>query len=153
MKKLIIPGALVGMAALIGVAMTVDCVRLANAARHRVDLADSELAKHEQRLVKTLKNLHERTPEVEQALDDYESAADRTARHAAFDKLAASVHQTISSRMDATNPTNRKFMDDVAGAINRRQIAEKEYAAEADDYRDFMNSTRGKAAQVFLSEK
>jgi hypothetical protein len=147
MKKLIVPGALIGMAALIGVAMIVDCVRLANTSQHRVELADQELQKHEQRLVKTLQGFPERTPEVEAAFAAYEAA--NRMRHAEYEKLVASFQQTMAGKMDATNPLNRKLMDDVTGAINRRRIAEKSYDEEMRGYQEFLNSWRGRAASFF----
>jgi hypothetical protein len=153
MKKLIIPIALLAMAALIGAAMAWDCVRLANEAHHRVELADQELAKHEQRLVKTLSGSTERSPEVEAALKDYAAAWDLKPRHAAYDKLVVSFQQTMSGKIDPTNPLQRKFMDDVAGAINRREIAEKAFDVEWTAYQEFMNSRRGKVAGFFTSEK
>jgi hypothetical protein len=154
MKKLIIPIALLAMAALIGVAMVVDCVSLANSARERVELADQELAKNEQRLVKTLSGfVVERSPEVDSAIKDYESAKDLTARHEAYEKLVASFQRTMSSEFDPTNPTNRKFMDDVAGAINRRQIAEKAFDTEWQAYQEFLKTRRGKVASTFSSQE
>jgi hypothetical protein len=149
MKKLVIPIALLAMATLIGAAMAWDCVRLANDARTRVELADQELAKHEQRLVKTLEGVPERSPEVEAALKDYAAAWDLTPRHEAYDKLVASFQQTMSEQIDATNPLQRKFMDDVAGAINRREIAEKQFDVEWAAYQEFMNTRRGKVAEFF----
>ena len=149
MKKLIIPIALLAMAALIGAAMAWDCVRLANDARERVELADQELAKHEQRLVKTLSGSAERSPEVDTALKDYAVAWDLEPRHVAYDKLVASFQQTMSEKIDPTNPLQRKFMDDVAGAINRREIAEKQFDVEWTAYQEFMKSRRGKVAEFF----
>jgi hypothetical protein len=149
MKKLIIPVALLVMACFIGVAMVVDCVRLANDARERVELADQELAKNETRLVKTLESSPDATPAVKAALKDYAAAWDLKPRHAAYDKLVAAFQQTMSTKIDATNPANRKFMDDAAGAINRRQVAEKQFDAEWQAYQEFMNSRRGRVASAF----
>ncbi len=149
-KQLIVPIALLAMAAFIGAAMVWDCVRLANNARERVELADQELAKHEQRLVKILSGSAERSPEVEAALQQYAAAWDLKPRHEAYDKLVASFQQTMAGKVDATNPLERKFMDDVAGAINRCQIAEKQFDEEWAAYQEFMNSRRGKVASEFV---
>jgi hypothetical protein len=149
MKKLIIPLALLTMACLIGIALAVDCVRLANDARERVELADQELAKHESRLVKTLEGSADQTPEVAAALKDYSAAWELKPRHAAYDKLVATFQRTMSTNIDATNPANRKFMDDASGAINRRQVAEKLFDEEWRAYGEFMNSRRGRVASSF----
>jgi hypothetical protein len=149
MKKLIIPAALLAMAALIGVAMIVDSVRLANDAYERVELADQDLKKNEQRLVKSLNGFPDRSPEVDAALQDYESAKGLTTRHEAYDNLVASFQSTMSADIDPTNPTNRKFMDDIAGAINRRQIAEKSFDTEWQAYQEFLKTRRGAVATFF----
>lgn len=148
-KKLIVPGALIGMAALIFVAIIVDCVRLANDARHRVELADQELLKHEQRLVTVLKGAPERSSEVQAAIERHESASEILARHEAYQQLVTAFQSTMADKLDATNPLSRKFMDDAAGAINRRQVAEKAYDEELRAYKEFMNSWRGQLGGAF----
>jgi hypothetical protein len=149
MKKLIVPTALLAMACFIGIAIVVDCVRLAGAARDRVELADQELAKHEARLVKVLEGSPDQSSAVAAALKDYASAWDRKARHAAYDKLVAAYQSTMAGKGDPTNPASRKFMDDANGAINRREIAEKQFDAEWQEYQAFMNSRRGQVASKF----
>jgi hypothetical protein len=146
MKKLILPVALLAMAAFIGVAMIVDCVRLAGDARDRVELADQELAKHETRLVKVLEGSPDQSPEVAAAIKDYTAAWDLKTRHDAYDKLVAAYQSTMAGKGDATNPASRKFMDDANGAINRHEIAEKQFDAEWQEYEAFMNSRRGRVA-------
>ena len=150
MKKLIIPAALLAMAVFIGAAFVFDCVRLASAAHDRVELADHEMAKHEARLVKTLEGFNKRTPEVDEALQEYAETWEIEPRHAAYDKLVASFQKTMAGKVDPTNPLERKFMDDVAGAINRRQIAEKQFDVEWAAYEEFLKSRRGKVASEFV---
>lgn len=153
MKKLIIPVVLLAMACLIGVAMVVDCIRLAGDMRDRVVLADQELAKHEARLVKVLEGLPDQSPEVAAALKDYAAAWDLKARHAAYDKLVAAYQSTMTAKGDVSNPASRKFMDDANGAINRREVAEKQFDAEWQEYEGFMNSRRGRVASRFVDFK
>jgi hypothetical protein len=148
MKKLIIPAALLAMAVFVGAAFVLDCVRLASASHARVELADHEMAKHEARLVKTLEGFNERTPEVDLALEEYAETWEIEPRHAAYDKLVASFQKTMAGDLDATNPINRKFMDDVAGAINRRQVAEKQFDEEWQAYQEFLKSRRGRVAHA-----
>lgn len=151
MKKLVLPVALLVMACFIGLVMVVDCIRLAGDMRDRVDLADQELAKHESRLVKVLEGSPDQSPEVAAALKDYAAAWDLKARHAAYDKLVAAYQSTMSGKGDPTNPAGRKFMDDANGAINRREVAEKQFDAEWQEYEGFMNSRRGRVASKFAS--
>lgn len=149
-KNLIIPVALLAMACLVGVAIAIDCVRLASDARQRVELADQELAKHESRLVKVLEGSADKSPEVTEAIDDYVAAWDLQTRHAAYDKLVAAYRNSMSDNFDPTNPGTRKFMDDANGAINRREVAEKQFNEEWRAYQEFMNSRRGRVASRFV---
>jgi hypothetical protein len=148
-KRHLVVGAALAMIVLIAAAFALDCVRLADAARRRVDLADQELAKHEQRLMKALSGSEKATPEVQQAIVDYRSRVDPAARHEAYDKVVAAFRQTMEKEVDPTNPLARKFMDDVAGAINRREVAEPAYEGEAAAYREYLAGTRGAVARWF----
>ena len=78
------------------------------------------------------------SPEAKTALAAYRTADDLTARHAAYQQLVTSFRQTMSQTIDATNPLDRKFMDDTAGAINRREIAEKPYEEEFTAYQAYL---------------
>jgi hypothetical protein len=149
MKKLVLPLAILVMAALVLGAFALDSTRMAADARHRVNLADGELQKHEQRLVTLLAGSDGRTPEVDSAIATYERAKDLPARHAAYTQLVVTFRQTMSTSIDPTNPLDRKFMDNVAGAINRREIAEKPLQDEWAAYQEFLSTLRGRVARWF----
>jgi hypothetical protein len=149
MKKLVVPLAILLMAVLIFAAFALDSTRMAVDARHRADLADGELRKHEQRLVTLLAGSDKRSPEVDSAIKAYEAADDLPVRHAAYTQLITAFRQTMSTKVDPTNPLDRKFMDDIAGAINRREIAEKPFQDEWKAYEEFLNSLRGRIARQF----
>jgi hypothetical protein len=151
MKKLVLPVALVAMAALIAAAMVVDCVRLAADARSRVHLADDEMRKHEERLIDVVGGFRQVSPEVTAAIAAYRQAEGRSARHQAYQQLVIQFRQTTSDRIDPANPLDRPFMDDAAGGINRRQIAEQEFTAESMAYQQFLSSWRGALAKTFSS--
>jgi len=150
-KRYLVLGAAAAMVALIVAALVLDCVRLADGARRRLELADQELAKHEQRLVKLLGGSGKATPEVQQAIAAYEAPAPASKRHDAYEKLVAAFRQTMQVDVDPTDPLGRKFMDDVAGAINRREAAEAPYDVELAAYREYLGSARGAVARRFSS--
>jgi hypothetical protein len=152
MRKLILPFALLAMAALLGGAIAMDCVRLAKDAQHRVELADAELLKNETRLVKQLEGNPKTTDSVRSAIDHWKGAHDREARMSAYDALAASYRNTMSGAIDATNPMARRFVDDAAGAMNRREVAQKQYEEELAAYQNYLNSWRGSVARIFSSQ-
>jgi hypothetical protein len=149
MKRNLLPMMFLSAFALLAVAIAVDCVRIAGDYRERVALADAEVAKQETRLVKLLESSPQVTPEVTAAIASYRGAKDWPARHEAFETLAASFQKTMAGKLDATNPLDRKFMDDVAGATNRRQVAEKPFDVEEAAYRSYLASWRGQIAQWF----
>jgi len=149
MKRNLLPLIFFAVFGLLAVAIAVDCVRLANDAKSRVMLADAELIKHETRLAKLLDASPQATPEAKEAVANYRSAKTWQARHEAYEALTSTFHQTMSGSLDATNPLVRKFMDDTAGAINRREIAEKPFDEERAAYRAYLASWRGSIARLF----
>ena len=152
MKRLILPLALLAMAALLGAAAAWDCVRLAADARRRVELADQEMQKHELRLIKRVSGPPQLSSEVQTAIEKYQGARDRAARHDAYDEFVASFRKSSTAKIDPTNPLDRKLMDDIAGADNRREIAQKQYDEELAAYRRFLQSARGRVARWFSSQ-
>jgi hypothetical protein len=151
-KRHLLAAAAIAMLALIAAAFALDCVRLAAQARRRVNLADHELAKHEQRLVKLLTGSAALSPEVELAIAAYQAPASPPARHIAFDQLIAAFRQTMEHALDPTNALERKFMDDVAGAINRREMAEAPYNAEMSAYQAYLSGVRGAVARSLSTQ-
>ena len=151
MKRLVLPLGLLVMALVLGAAVAFDCMRLASDARHRVQLADDEMKKHETRLVKLVAGNSKVSPMVEAEVGAYEGAGSADDRHSYYDSLVASFRKA-SPAIDPTNPLERKFMDDIAGAINRREIAEKQYDEESTAYQKFLGSWQGKVARVFSSQ-
>jgi len=149
MKKFVLPLAILGMGLLVGAAVVWDCLRLAADARQRVELADAEIAKHETRLIKLLVDAPQAPPEVTAAIMEYMSAKNLSTRLAAYDHIVAAFQKTMADHVDPNNPLARKFMDDAAGAINRREIAEQPFEQETAAYRAYLGSWRGQIARRF----
>lgn len=153
MKKLVIPGALVAMLVLLAGAFVLDCLRYAASARHRVALADDEMRKYEQRLVGLLSAGQGTSLELQAALSAYnEAAGSMHNRHAAYRKLATLALSFPGGKADANDTLARKRMDDIAGAINRRDVAEKQYEVEAAEYKKFLDGLMGSVAKTFSSQ-
>jgi hypothetical protein len=148
MKKSVILLAIGAMALLMVAAVAWDSMRLASGGHHRVALADAEMQKQEKRLVKLLSGSKQVSSEVQIAMVEYAMADNMQARHAAYDKLVAGFRQTMSGDVDPTNPLDRRFMDDIAGAINRREVAEKQYDVEWAAYREALSGFRGRVARL-----
>lgn len=152
MKKLVLPLAILAMGLLLGAAVVADCLRLAADARERVAMADAEIEKHERRLVKLLDGWAAKSPVIVAAIATFEAADGPEARNEAYERLVASYRQTAPTTVDPTNPLDRKFMDDTAGAINRREIAQKPYDDESSAYRQFLASWKGAVARRFSTQ-
>ncbi len=152
MRKLIVPIALLLMGILLGTAVVRDCVRLAADRNNRVSVADGQMMTQEFRLVTMLENSPKTTPEVYAAISTLKSTKSRQARIQAFDALVASYRKTMPGKLDPTNPLDRKLMDEADGAINRRDVVQKQYDEEASEYLDFLNSWRGGIAKKFYLE-
>jgi hypothetical protein len=150
MKRLIVPLVLLAMGGVIGVAVAIDCARLAADSQYRVGLADAELRKHEQRFVGLVDGWSDKSPAIVADIEAFRSANDPAARQAAYERLVTSFQQSAPA-FDATNPLDRKFMDETAGAMNRRDVAEKSYDEEWEAYQRFLGTWRGGVARWFSS--
>jgi hypothetical protein len=143
------------MGLLLAGAVWLDCNRIGSDYLRRVNLASEEMKKQEERLMSVLRSEPKASPEVRAAIEHYSSVAnspiDTKARFEAYDAVIESYRKTMSASVDPTNPLDRKFMDNVAGAINRREVTEKQYDAEVAAYEQFANTWQGKIARVFSS--
>jgi hypothetical protein len=152
MKKIVLPIAIVAMMLLLAAAYTWDSVRSAASARDRVLVADGEMRKHERRLEKLLADSPKAPTEVQSALATYRAAGDANTRRDAYGQLVSSIQKSMSRGLDPTNPLDRKFMDEIAGAINRREVAQKQFDEESTAYEQLLASFRGRVAQVFSAK-
>jgi hypothetical protein len=150
MKKLVLPTVIVLMMVFIAAAYVWDSVRAASAARHRVDLADQEMQRYEQQLLKLLAEHPRATPEVKAAIEAFHDANTPKERLDAYGQVVTSFKSTMATQTDATNPLERKFMDEIAGSMNRRDIAQKQFDEESTAYQRFLNGFRGRLARLLL---
>ncbi len=152
MKKSVLLLALATMALLVFAAFAWDSVRHVDKMRRRMETADSDMRTHEQRLIKLLTGTPDVGAKLQPAVEAYEAAGDISTRHDAYDELVARFRQVGPSEVDATNPLDRKFMDDIAGAINRREVSQRQYEIELDAYRKSLDGFRGRLARIFSSQ-
>jgi hypothetical protein len=147
-RRIIIVLAVLAMLGLLGLAFAIDCLRVAAGHRADIALADDEVKKHEQRLMQQLKSSPNASPEVTSAIAAYESVETPTNRRTAYDEVVAAFRRTMVENVDPTDPLARKFMDDTAGAINRRQVALDPYDVETAEYLKYLSTFRGHVARV-----
>lgn len=140
------------MAVLVAAAFVWDSVRFLSAARHRLNSAESELQQQEDRLVALLSGTPEAPTELVAALAAYRGSETPGARRAAYDELVNVYRKTGPSEIDPAHPLDRKFMDDIAGAINRRDVAKKQLDSECSRFDSAISSFRGRIGRSFSSQ-
>lgn len=137
------------MSGLVAGAFIWDCVRLDRQFSAQLDAVDGEMLKHEDRLITAVQGMPQVPNDVNAAIENYRAAQGRENRHAAYAALKATTERSLTTLLDPTNPLSRRVMDDVAGAINRRTVAEKPYADAVSDYQRWQNTFRGRVASNF----
>jgi hypothetical protein len=149
-KKVVVIGA-ISLLGLLAIAFTWDCIRYVHRARLRVDLADAEMRKQEQRLLALIEGLPGAEPELASAIATYQAAAESADRQKAFDALLSTFRRVGPAEVDPEHPLNRQYMDDVAGAINRRDVARRQYDAEVEAFDNTLAGFRGRIGSLFSS--
>ncbi|MBX3412173.1 MAG: hypothetical protein KF708_05590 [Pirellulales bacterium] len=150
MKYIILPLSVVVMSGLIASAFVWDCVRLDRRYAAQLSAVDGELLKHETRLITAVQGMPRVPDDVNAAIEQYRAAGGRKDRHAAYATLKSTTERSLNTSLDPTNPLARRVMDDVAGAINRRSLAEKPYGDAQGQYQAWQNSFRGRVAGNFV---
>ncbi|MBX7166158.1 MAG: hypothetical protein K1X74_07395 [Pirellulales bacterium] len=150
MSRLIVLAGIVGMIALVAAAFCWDCVRLESGYRRFAARADEQVAKHEQRLIAAVEGWPNLPADVVAALAAYRAAADSAERREAFAALAIATDKSLLATLDATNPAARRVIDEVHGAINRRNVVLKEIGGSLEEHARWSESFRSSVARMFL---
>lgn len=145
MRKLILVIAVFVMGGIIVGAFAMDSVRLTLAARERVADADEALKTAEIRLVRTLSAWGDAPESVRSAIQAYQAAKTPEERRGAYDGLVAATLQAITSQ-----PPIATTKDDIAGAINRRVVAERPFNEVKEEYDRWLKTTRGRLGGQIL---
>jgi len=140
----VIPIALFCMLTILAIAVVADCVRLDNAARGVVDMADQDLFAFELRLIQLLESNSSMPGEISAAINDYHRAQDPTERHAAYLHLSQIVESAGANNQDS------RFIDDVRGIANRWSVSNRMYQTYVDELREYRLSRRGEIASLFV---
>jgi len=139
---------LVAAAAVFGGAMTGawawDCARLVRVADDAVAEADREVRRHEERLLSALAGFDDDAPELRHAAAAYRDAHGGVARRRAYGDVVAAARRVLLARNDPTDPLARRFADDVAGALNRRDVADRHFDEVVAACRALSGSFRGR---------
>jgi hypothetical protein len=142
-----ITGAIVVFLFLAAAAFVWDSARALSSADAAVEERDAYLKAQEERFISLLASLPEQGPELPRIISEYKQSPDRRTRHAAFEKLVAASQKQMFAEVDPTDPLKRRFADDFAGALNRRQIGKGFFDQAVAEYDALAQTTRGKAGR------
>ncbi len=151
MRKLLLPAGLLAMLAVFGLAFAWDSVRVVSAARQRVVLADSEVRLQEERLVALAAAPPVADAALAEALATYRAAQGVAARRAAYESLWIAATAAGGATPAEPSTAARRWLDDTAGAANRRTIADRHYQEELANFRALVQSLRGSLAEQLRS--
>lgn len=143
---LVLTPALGLMAALVAGAFALDSVRAERARQAEVDQLDTDLAAQEKRLLAALDRLAELPRPVTQARVAYQAATNRDDRQARYTELATMVQREVMPSLDVNQPADRLALDELAGAINRREVVSRRWDELAAEYRAWQATLRGRWA-------
>jgi hypothetical protein len=82
---------------------------------------------------------------VKSAIQAYNAATTPEERRGAYDELVAATQQAITSQPPITTTK-----DDIAGAINRRVVAERPFNEVKEEYDRWLKTPRGRLGEQIL---
>lgn len=126
-------------------AIFVDCRRLVAAAEADAERVDAELRTYEEKYVSSVRSITGEDSALVSAMEAYnQSTSDPLEkRRGAFEDLIAASSSALSRKGVPAAPLERRLADELAGALNRRAIAEKRYDEARGALRDMCASWRG----------
>ena len=123
-----------------------DASHALSAAAEAVEQADAEVKVQEERLLYLSSSIPEAGSQLEVLLKEYRDARSRPIRREAYQKIVSLLQKVFLSAADPSNPLRRRMLDELMGAVNRREISERRYSEAIADYQRFVGSFRGKLA-------
>lgn len=128
---------------LLSCAVWIDCHSLLKSARKEVSAIDLELKKQEERYLQALAETNTTSASVRSLLENYRSALSATERK----KIFSEIRIQLSSRpFDASDPTQRRLIDQMNGALNRLSLLEQPYSRAIEEYLTLCKSWKGQVA-------
>jgi hypothetical protein len=126
----------------LAVALALDSVRALRGARSDLAEADRELRLHEERLVSIMDGVPDAGQAVHAATAAWARAEDRTARHAAYRTLATTARHVAA--------IEGRLGDQIAGALNRHDIAQRRYDDAEALCQSLASTSRGHLAAALM---
>ena len=149
MRKLLLVLGVLFLAGIMAGAFAIDSVRLTMKMRDEVNAADEAMKVAETRLVRTLSGWPEAPAPIKAALQTYAEKNKPEERREAYDSLVAATQQVIQSSDPAQHPP-QTLKDDIAGAINRRAVAERPFREVESEYQSWLKTFRGRIGEEII---
>ena len=150
MRKLLLVLGVLVLAAIMAGAFVMDSVGLTMNIHDEVNAADEAMKVAETRLVRTLSGWPEAPASIKSALQMYAEKSSREDRREAYDSLVAVTQQALQSSDPAQHPP-QALKDDIAGAINRRAVAERPYREVESEYQAWGKTLRGRIGEEIIA--
>jgi len=107
---------------------------------------DRELMRHEDKLITLIQSTNRGSPQFIAAYEACKRTDDISGRHLGFTNIIIDIGQQA---FDVDHPIERRYADEYAGALNRRQVAMRHYTEAAIEYNQVTAGLRGSIARFF----
>jgi cell division protein ZapA (FtsZ GTPase activity inhibitor) len=138
-KKFLLFAALIFIC-ILAIAFIFDARSSALKEYHAIASLDQEIKRFEQKALGQLTALNISDDVTLQLLKSYQAEEDISKRQQKFAELVAHAQAELIKRSDASDPLKRRVVDEFLGALNRRQVVEKNYAELVTQYNSSADS-------------
>lgn len=130
-------------------ALCFDSASEIQAVRSQLETVDTELKLHEERYLREISSFPNIPGELTESIQRYRTTDTISARHRLFNDLTTQAQRFLLGRDPSSNQLERKMLDEMAGALNRRQIAERHFQEALQECKRVQSSWRGTLGGVF----
>lgn len=129
-----------------------DSANAVQSARTQLETVDSELKLQEARYIREISSFPDLPGKVTENIRRYQEAQAISIRHQLFGDLTTEAQKFLLGRDASSNQLQRKILDELSGALNRRQIAERHFQEALRECKQTMSSFRGTIGGVFYGD-
>lgn len=153
MKKFLVLGTgILMMLALLAGAFCLDAVRLTREAEAPVAVVDDELQSQENRFLQALSSWSAAPQTLKPLVESLAKASSRDVRHKEFNVLVAATNRALQDAARAGQTPPATINDNLAGAVNRRTVIDRQYQEKVAALRQFQQSFIGQVGTRLLGQ-
>ncbi len=145
-------GAIIFFGILLGGAFSWDASRSLNQAYEAVLAAEREVQSQEERFLSSTRSFSFASAELNALAEKYRGARTSEDKRRIFAELSAASQRLLLGGEDPSNPLKRRLYDEISGALNRRQFAERHLGEVIAKYNGQATSFGGQIARTLNNE-